>query len=140
MAKGKTGREDGRENDAVGDPGDKLGSRAKGRRDGVLSSQAVNGNGHNHVEADGDTLQPSEGKAEVANGVNHLGHVSDEVDVTRVSVADLETGVEAGTEVWVGDDQDLLVPVCGRSSGILGSERGHDEDGSGDDGDHAGDT
>ncbi|KAI6776633.1 hypothetical protein HG530_000578 [Fusarium avenaceum] len=126
--------------DTVGDLGNVLWGGAESRRDCVLTTEAVDGDGDNNVEGDGDNLEHAQGKAKVLDRVDHLSHVSDEVDVTGVGVADLEAGVETGAEVGVRNDLDVLVPVCGRSCGILDPERDHDQERGGDDGDHAGDA
>lgn len=140
VAEGETGRENGGEDDSVGDLGNVLRGGSQSGRDGVFTSKAVDNDGNDGVEADGTNLETSQSEAKVLYGVDHLSHVRDKVDVTGVGVADLEASVQTLTERRVSDNDNVALPTRWRGGGVFNAESDDNDKGSGDDGDAAGDS
>ena len=126
-----SGGEQSEQHDTVGNLGREGWSRAKGGRGGVLASQAVDGNGDDDVQRDGNRLQPDERRHKVLGRVLHLSNDTRESDVAGIGVADAQASAQALPEGRVSDNLDLLCERAWRVGRIGDAEADHDDENSG---------
>lgn len=128
VAVDKTGRQQAQENDTVSHLGGDLGGGTQGGRGRVLPGEAVDGDGDDEVDGDGEGLQGEEGGDEIAAGILHLGHEGDEAGVTSKREGHVDAGVETLLERGVAGHENLLLPARGRLLGIGDAEGDHDDE------------
>lgn len=109
--------------------------RTNGRRCNLFSGKGVDNTGNNNVDGRGDALLDCDRAWKVTGGVLHFSQNCRERLVAGVSEGDVEESRDSLCEVGVSDSLD--VQGGRRVSWSLYSERNHNDEDSGDDGDGA---